>query len=327
MKTTGCNVSISDNLRKLIIDKYNQARKTKNLHYIENGTLLRTDPQSSMNYWIRYAPSLQLKPERGDTLDIEDPLSKYEPELLVLDTLDLILSRYKLILNKFPVMPYHSLLVTKAHQNQYDMLNQYDLNLSIQMIKQLNNSTLNNCSPDWEDKRSRFVIIFNSGPYSGSSLSHKHLQLLELPQGFVPFQDALVDNASVKGNDSKETPLQDEKKGFAHFVLPIDGSKLFDTNYLYKHYLNLYENIQSFFTEKQINSLQERSYNLILTENWICLVPRRRIKATSLNIGFNSIAFLGLIMVKDDSVFVNLKKNCRLLSNCLIECGFPRYEL
>lgn len=317
------SICISDNIESLIFKKYNEAKKNKSLHYVENETVVKSDPQNNMNYWIRFAPSLTLKPERGDILKDDDPLGKHEPELLVLKTLDKVKNVYKLILNKFPIVPYHSLLVTNSYKDQYELLTSYDLNLSIQIICQLNKSYTNECNKN----NVRFMMIFNSGPFSGSSLNHKHLQLIKLPSNLVTFQDVLIKKNNVVSDREAFEPLKDETKQFAHFVLPIDNSKLDDPTYLFKCYMVLYNKITLFFSADQINKLKERSYNLLLTQHWICLVPRKQIKAKSLSIGFNSVGFAGLIFVKDKGHLIEIKKDYTILNRCLLECSFPQNHL
>lgn len=73
---------------------------------------------------------------------------------------------HRLILNKFAIVPEHFLLVTNRFEPQTGLLGAGDLL-----------ATYNTARAYREEGRELFVF-FNSGPHSGASQPHRHLQLL-----------------------------------------------------------------------------------------------------------------------------------------------------
>lgn len=308
---------IVPNVKQLIQEKYLIASKNEDLIFNDVETFIENDPITGMSYWIRFAPSLLVKPERGDTPINFDPLGKHEPELLILESLNDQDNEFKLVLNKFPVMPNHTLLITNEWIHQKTNLTPYDLLTSYQLILQMNQNNNN------KDNKERHLIIYNSGSKSGSSQNHKHLQLLKFPNNFTPFQDNLCKNKDHFIPSDINSPLIDPLVSFAHFVIPLPKDKnLITQSLLNDCYLSLLQYINKFFPND--NNLQDqRSYNVILTENWLCLVPRSNIRATNLPVGFNSIGYTGLIMIKQLETLNTIKTDPHLIDNLLLQCGFP----
>jgi ATP adenylyltransferase len=76
-----------------------------------------------------------------------------------------------IILNKFPIIPEHFILATKANKSQTHRLEEDDLAVTYA------------CLREWErdlgdGKRRRLFAFFNSGQHSGASQAHRHLQFL-----------------------------------------------------------------------------------------------------------------------------------------------------
>lgn len=306
---------MADNIKQLIENKYNEAYKTNSLFFNDVETITKTNSNNGMMYWIRFAPSLLVKPERGDTPSNEDPLAKHEPELLVLPTLGPQLSDddFKLVLNKFPVMPFHTLLITNKYIDQKSLLTPTDLYTCSKLLTQMNNNN---------DGNTPHLIIYNSGPHSGSSQNHKHLQLLQFPSDgthstFIPFQDRLCNDKQPFIPTKDLTPLQDKLVPFAHFVVPLPANPSMD--HLMTCYVSLLQYILPYF-----KGSMHPSYNFILTEKWMCLVPRSNIRAKSLPVGFNSIGYVGLVMIKELQSLNIIKQNPNLIDQLLLECGFPQ---
>ncbi|CAL9731578.1 protein Apa1p [Monosporozyma unispora] len=300
---------LTDNIKQLIEDKYIEAYNNKSLIFNDVETFIKINCYNGMMYWIRFAPSLLAKPEKGDTPINHDPLGKHEPELLVLQNMDPLEKEFKLVLNKFPVMPNHTLLITNPYKDQRTSLTPQDLIKCYTLLKTMNTT---------QDEKN--FIIYNSGPASGSSQNHKHLQLLQFPNGFIPFQDKLCNNKNPFIPTKGLEPLQDKFVSFAHFVIPLPSSPTQDD--LMDCYIALLQYILPFFNNWN-NPTIHPSYNVILTENWMCLVPRSNIRAKSLPVGFNSIGYTGLIMIKQEDTLNQIKNNPDLIDGLLLECGFP----
>lgn len=302
------------NLSQLIGEKYSNALKDGHLHFTDTTTKKTKDAKSGMPYVLSYAPSLMKKPERGDQPE-RNPFEDPEPELTVLG--DIADSNYRLVLNKFPIVAEHSLLVTKEFQDQKSPLSPEELYMSYQLLNTL----------DDEDEGKRHMVIYNSGPSSGSSQDHKHLQILPLPHNFNSLQDKLCSGKEHFLPTFKTEPLQSDKVSFAHFVVPLPESpEAVDQDLLAMVYISLLQRTLSFFqdwTNEQPDLQDRKGYNVLLTKQWMCLVPRSNAKAESLDIGFNSTGYAGLVLIKQEETFKKIQEDIGLIQQSLLECGFP----
>lgn len=267
-----------------------------------------------MGYVVTYAPSLASKPERGDQPG-RNPFADPEPELTVLD--NVADGEYKLLLNKFPVVPEHTLLVTNEFKQQTSPLSPKDLMTAYNLLVKL----------DDEDENKRNMVIYNSGPSSGSSQDHKHLQILQLPQNFVTLQDKLCSGKDHFIPNFKTEPLQDDKVSFAHFVVPLpEEEDKVDEDLLAMSYISLVQRTLTFFQDwlnERPELADNKGYNVLLTKKWLCLVPRSSTKARSMEVGFNSTGYAGLILVKTQEAYDLIEQDPHRVDQALLECGFP----
>ncbi|QLQ78685.1 hypothetical protein HG537_0B00350 [Torulaspora globosa] len=312
-KLSGCKM-LPDNVSELISKKYEEAVNNGHLCFTESTTKRLKDAKSGMNYVISYAPSLASKPERGDQPD-KNPFAEPEPELTVVE--NVADGEYRLLLNKFPIVPEHTLLVTNAYKDQKSPLSPLDLMTAYKLLLKL----------DDEDENKRHMMIYNSGPSSGSSQDHKHLQTLRLPQNFVALQDRICAGKSHFLPDFKTEPLQDDKVSFAHFVLPLPESEE-DVNedLLAMCYVSLVQRALTFFQDwagERPELQKNQGYNVLMTKNWICVVPRSSTRAKSLQIGFNATGYAGLILVKTQEAYDEILQVPHKIDEALLECGFP----
>lgn len=305
---------LPENVAELISKKYEEAVSNGHLCFTESTTKKLKDAKSGMNYVVSYAPSLASKPERGDQPD-KNPFAEPEPELTVVG--NVADGEYKLLLNKFPIVPEHTLLVTNTLKDQSSPLSPLDLMTAYNLLLKL----------DDEDENKRHMMIYNSGPSSGSSQDHKHLQTLRLPQNFVTLQDRICSGKAHFLPDFKTEPLQDDKVSFAHFVLPLPESEE-DVNedLLAMCYVSLVQRALTFFQDwagERPELEHNRGYNVLMTKNWICVVPRSSTKAKSLQIGFNATGYAGLILVKTQEAYDQIMQVPHKIDEALLECGFP----
>ncbi|CAI4286326.1 BAH_G0004980.mRNA.1.CDS.1 [Saccharomyces cerevisiae] len=309
-------MSIPADIASLISDKYKSAFDNGNLKFIQTETTKTKDPKTSMPYLISHMPSLIEKPERGQTPEGEDPLGKPEEELTVIPEFGGADNKaYKLLLNKFPVIPEHTLLVTNEYQHQTDALTPTDLLTAYKLL----------CALDNEESDKRHMVFYNSGPASGSSLDHKHLQILQMPEKFVTFQDRLCNGKEHFLPTFNTEPLQDAKVSFAHFVLPMpESEETVDEDLLAMCYISILQRALTFFQDwLNENPELKKSYNLMLTKEWICVIPRSKAFSDEMKIGFNSTGYCGMILTKNDEVFSKITEKPELINDILLECGFP----
>jgi ATP adenylyltransferase len=108
-----------------------------------------------------------------------DPLGDYDPELFVGD----VGSEHYVLLNKYPVVPNHLLIVTRRFASQEELLDARDFAALGALMAEL----------DW-------LAFYNAGRAAGASQARKHLQLapaavpLEplITRGALPFRHAFA---------------------------------------------------------------------------------------------------------------------------------------
>lgn len=246
----------------------------------------------------------------------KDPFLNPEPELTVIDSL---MGKYRLILNKYPNTRYHFLLVTKEFEKQDSLLNPLELQIMRTILDNLNNN---------EEGR-RYFSFFNSGPESGYSQFHKHVQFMMLPENFHNFQENVVrgvDYFIPKEIIENRRPLFHKKASFKHYILKLKDSEEFqdeeeEQDALAMLYMYLIKRTMNIYKEYDMDN-NKISYNLLMMPDWIMIVPRRNARYE--DIWQNSLGFMGLFCVKNQQ----LKEKILEIgfSKILEQCGFPIEE-
>ena len=135
---------------------------------------IATQAELIEGFVVRAASTIAAKaaaPQRAD------PLGDYEPDLFVGD----VGSTHYVLLNKYPVVPQHLLLVTRRDAPQEELLDAADFAALGALMAEL----------DW-------LAFYNAGRVAGASQARKHLQLapaavpLEplITGGALPFRHA-----------------------------------------------------------------------------------------------------------------------------------------
>lgn len=168
-------------------------------------------PYTILQFQLRYCPVLSRKPT-GEQTGIDQRANdkrtqkstKFDPfENPALELLVAQVPRgqhtHHLVLNKYPVIPQHFILATKEYKGQAELLEEDDLSITYQCLKQ------------WSDDGSnqRLFAFFNSGAHSGASQDHRHVQFLNIGEMgrddneklWKPLID-LADEHGVKGMPS-----------------------------------------------------------------------------------------------------------------------------
>ncbi|KAK5774147.1 bifunctional AP-4-A phosphorylase/ADP sulfurylase PWA37_002849 [Arxiozyma heterogenica] len=340
---------IDSNISELIHQKYENAIANGSLKLTKSSSKKLKDSLTGMPYLVHFAPVLAEKPKsNGEQSDNkEDPFENPDEDLLITPDLNGD-GAYKLLLNKYPIVPEHTLLVTNNYQHQSSALTPQDLMIAYKYL----------CKMDDEDENIRHLVFYNSGPQSGSSQNHKHLQSFRIPSNFKMFQDKLCSGKEHFLPNIKDEPLQDDKVAFAHFVLPLpEDCNSVDEDLLAMCYFSLLQRTLTFFQD-WLNETPNmvRSYNVLLTKNWICLVPRSHAKTTdvkhepkakdndnddkktndnndddndddddsmNVDLSINATGYAGMVLVKDQESYDKILANPDLIDKSLFECGFP----
>jgi sulfate adenylyltransferase (ADP) / ATP adenylyltransferase len=243
---------------------------------------------------------------------------------------------HNLVLNKYPVIPRHSILSTVVFKRQTDLLESQDLEIAY------------SCLQAWESESketlpSRLFAFFNSGEHSGASQSHRHLQFLPIEDMMDPgspeaewrplidtMTEALPDDLSISINPSLS---------FCHYAMRIPQDP--DTGILQHTYHCLYKYASKavrFGAEEhcpehaEIDDASEEasiSYNLAMTTQTMAICPRRSETAkipTTAGEGsaaVNGTILGGTLMVKELSEWEALQESQATIDDVLAEIGLP----
>jgi ATP adenylyltransferase/5',5'''-P-1,P-4-tetraphosphate phosphorylase II len=193
-------------------------------------------------------------------------------------------SSHTLILNKYCVVRPQFLLHTNTFIPQSDHLTESDLAAAWTVLSSLT--------------RGKYIVIYNCGFEGGSSVGHKHLQILPRPkkeEGFEFFPDLLgIDSGPL----TSQTHLPDSKANgftwedtstvpkipFRHSVKKLLPSP--SAAQLVGIYKSLVE---------QAKVQEAAGHNVLLTEDWMLVIPRTKGRKGILSA--NAAAMAGMVWV------------------------------
>eukprot|EP00828_Plagiopyla_frontata_P037627 TRINITY_DN49413_c0_g1_i1.p2 TRINITY_DN49413_c0_g1~~TRINITY_DN49413_c0_g1_i1.p2 ORF type:complete len:174 (-),score=26.10 TRINITY_DN49413_c0_g1_i1:56-577(-) len=146
---------------------------------------------------------------------------------------------------------------------------------------------------------------YNSGNQSGASQQHKHFQILpfnEIKKSQIIKQ---ITKQATKIKNKKEQIFQYKEFNFMHSIMAFTLKEPLE-----KQILNAYQQcfIDCF---NELETKFQTSYNLIITQEWLMLVPRKRshmLQNTNNPVSVNAMAFTGSIAVKNEQQFENLQQ-------------------
>ncbi|PVV03570.1 hypothetical protein BB560_001936 [Smittium megazygosporum] len=289
---------------------YTKARGSGNLIFFDSALTNVVD--QGVKFEVRVASVLakmaDTSPEdKKNDKAFVNPFLKPEKELIISD----INSGYLLLLNKFCIIPYHLLLVSKTFIEQGTPLNHVDFDAILQVVSKMTEPS---------------VTFYNSGTNSGASQPHKHIQIVPLTTGL---EESPVVALWLRSQPQVDEVFSSHELGFVHWgvklnpkimelVYPETDSLDKVTEYLKEQYMNLLKEIFKFWTyskaaqKTSIGSLPllsestpfdpaltlNMSYNLIFTKSAMLIIPRS-VRDTE-GIPINSLAFAGLLLCKSD---------------------------
>lgn len=172
---------------------------------------------------------------------------------------DRLTPTHRAMLNKFSVLREHLLVVTREHEDQRDLLTERDFEaLAICM------------------ENAEVLAFYNGGTEAGASQPHKHIQVVTLP---------LSPRHSVPMDARLAGP---EKLPFRQAFLPLAPGQVACPGEMLRAYIALH---------REAGLEAPKPYNLLLTHEWMLVVPRSRDKFEGISI--NSLAFAGSFFVRD----------------------------
>jgi ATP adenylyltransferase len=194
-----------------------------------------------------------------------NPFLPYEQDLFVADISD----THVCILNKFNVVDYHLLVITRIFEEQESLLNLEDF---IAMWA---------CLDDFDG-----LVFYNGGENAGASQRHKHLQIVPFSGTEIPITALLT---AVKSKDCVTTI---PGLPFLHTFITLNGEEKAEIT------LTKYQNLLAAVDIKgDANNRQSGAYNLLVTREWMLIVPRFQAQFES--IAVNSLGFSGNLLVRN----------------------------
>lgn len=296
-------------------------------------------------FQLRYCPALAKKPrDTKPSAPKPDPFQDPSPDLLISEFPQNDPTHF-LVLNKFPVIPNHFILATKAFKWQSDLLEKDDLRATFSCLKA------------WEadaghgNGTKKLFAFFNSGDDSGASQPHRHLQFIPVEDmvqeadanNWRPLIDKLPSAAGSKTYGCQSLP----DLPIAHFYMPLPSDPTPEV--LHEIYLSLYEasvKAVGTFTDTRRNNCESGtriangpatiSYNLAMTTSTMMICPRRiecavlplrpesRTDATDSGlVSINGTILAGSLMVKAESEWDELRQSSTHLEAILKSIAIP----
>ncbi|KAL1919336.1 uncharacterized protein VTP21DRAFT_2029 [Calcarisporiella thermophila] len=282
--------------------EFSQRLKDSHNFALEKGELVFSESttenvvQNGIEFEIRFAPSLAFKPAgKADAKKNEgkpaNPFLPYNPTLLVQE-----LDHHVVLLNKFCVVPYHILVVTKEFYPQTDPPLPKDFAAVWYCLRRFKDNAL---------------AFYNCGASSGASQPHKHIQIV--PMSACPPIFSILPKIPP---EDQGKPLTTENLPYIHAFTRLDLDMLHNATdedaggYLSGVFFNLYDfmidQIRHHPTS-QTSSAGFVSYNFLLSQDTMMLVPRTLEKWGDISI--NSLGFAGTLLVKSLEQLNTVKTN------------------
>ncbi len=240
--------------------------------------------QNGIKFLVRILSNLIRKDTAKRQEKKTNPFLPYEKDLFVAD----ISQTHVCILNKFNVVDYHLLIITRAFEEQEKLLTLDDF------------AAMWACLAEFEG-----LAFYNGGKISGASQPHKHLQIVPLPltpSGLqIPIEPLLK---SAQFTDSITTVPE---LPFIHALAKLDPSWSNSPLEAAVTTLELYQSLlSSVGLEALDDNKQSGAYNLLATREWMLIVPRSHENFDSISV--NSLGFAGALLVRNQEQMQVIKE-------------------
>ena len=236
--------------------------------------------QSGMAFQVRVITTLAMKAITTAAQPNADPFLPYDPDLFVTE----ISSTHVALLNKFNVVDHHFLIVTRAFEPQEALLTHEDCAALLICLAEIDG-----------------LGFYNAGPAAGASQRHKHLQLIPLsalPKPRLPIEP-LLRSVQMAGATGTVPGLP-----FLHAYAPMEPAWIDQRRDGASSLLACYHSLlRSVGLSVEAPSAP---YNLLVTKQWLLLVPRSQEFFEGISI--NALGFAGALLVKDAAQLAMLRK-------------------
>ncbi|ATE59610.1 ATP adenylyltransferase family protein [Thauera sinica] len=240
-----------------------------------------TIEERGLRFAVRWVSSLALKDQaRVATVSRRNPdfnpFLPPEPEL----TVGALGDAHLVVLNKFPVIDHHLLIVTRAWESQSAPLTCADFAALAQVV-----------GPHGG------LGFYNGGTEAGASQPHKHLQWVPHVQddGSPPRLDAPGGLAAGLPPAPQGSPVANAALPWLHAFVALDGRG-------WQHAGEAGDMLHQAFSsawramDMPAPSEPMAPYNLLVTRDWLLVVPRRREKWRHVSV--NSLGYAGSLFAR-----------------------------
>ncbi len=237
--------------------------------------------QGGVAFQVRILTALAKKEEAKAAQPTANPFLPYDPDLFLAE----ISPTHVALLNKFNVVDQHLLIVTHAFEPQEALLTREDCAALLICLAEIDG-----------------LGFYNAGRIAGASQRHKHLQLIPLPASTEPRLpiEPLLHSARMVGATGLVPGLP-----FLHAYAPMDLEWIDawkeGASSLLACYLSLLRAVGL------SAEAPAAAYNLLVTRQWLLLVPRSEEYFEGISI--NALGFAGALLVKDAAQLALLRKH------------------
>jgi ATP adenylyltransferase len=224
------------------------------------GTTVERVRDRGVDFVVRRVESMAAKP-KGNDRSGKDPFAPpYDPALWVGE----VPPAHLALLNKFPVLERHLLLVTRDYEAQESLLTEADFAAWLEVMG-----------------KEEVLGFYNGGPEAGASQPHKHLQAVPLPLG----------------PNGVPVPVEPHlgRLPFLHAFVELDDTRRGEPAALHRCYQALWREC-GFAPER---NRQPVPYNLLLTRRRMWLVPRTQDSVEGIEV--NGLGFAGALLARDEA--------------------------
>ncbi|KAI1354630.1 HIT-like domain-containing protein [Xylaria sp. FL0043] len=313
-------VAAPSNLPTLVKDAFAKAHANGDLIYYPTQVAVLT--VASLAFQLRYSPALAQKPKPPKPVEPNarpfNPFENPSPALLVAQ----LPPSHRLVLNKFAVVPEHSILATREFKPQTYLLDTGDVDAAYACVRAYRNAG-----------RELFVF-FNSGEHSGASQPHRHLQLLPVDRMKLGLED--VENGSEWAILAEKVRGKENALPFAVFTSSVNEEMSAEDRH--RSYLSLYKRAVR-AAVANVEAVEEGeaqiSYNFAMTSTCMALCPRTA-ESVSIkdangneigNVALNGTVLAGTALVKNEGEWDALRSTASMLPGVLGGIGVPSTNL
>jgi ATP adenylyltransferase len=241
-------------------------------------TVCRTVEQAGIAFAVRLAEGLERKAEATVTRRQHqiDPFLPYDEDLFVAP----LSESHVCLLNKFNVLDHHLLVVTREYEDQDEPLNLRDF------------EALWACLVEIEG-----LGFYNGGEVGGASQRHKHFQMV--PGALGPGPDPVPIEPAIRAarfaGDLGTTDALPFGHAIARLHAPLEAGA------------RAHESLAAY--EAMRHALQHEHgdpYNLLVTREWMLLVPRARERWGRVSV--NALGFAGALLVRTQAELAELER-------------------